>query len=95
MGLSAKPPAYNGYQPVTGNLELEDTELPHDSHEHQDTDLERNQAEARDGSGGRDRDEDECCMTTRMCLPYLYRLSMAAIGAGTVFGVTYLLTRHN
>ncbi|KAG7007786.1 hypothetical protein G7Y79_00008g024240 [Physcia stellaris] len=90
MGLPAKPPAYNGYQPVTGTLELEDT----DSHEHRDTDLERNHAESKDGDGSGDRDEDECCTTTRMCLPYLYRLSMAAIGAGTLFGVTFLLTRH-
>lgn len=93
MGLSAKPPAYSGYQPVAGNLELEDTELPHNSNEHQDTDLERNQPGVRDGN--RDRDEDECCMTTRMCLPYLYRLSMATIVGGTVFGVTFLLTRHH
>ena len=81
MSLPTKPPAYTGYQPVSPTIELEDADI-----EPQDADLERNQP--RHGY----RDEDECCMTTRMCLPYLFRLSMTAIIGGTILGVTYFAT---
>ena len=83
MSLSAKPPAYDGYQPVNPNIELEEADTAP-----QDADLERNQSQRGE------RDEDECCMTTRMCLPYLYRLSMTAVIGGTLVGITYFLTRR-
>lgn len=88
MGLSAKPPAYNGYQPVNGNLEVQEADLEQNNVEHQDTDLERSETEYTH------KDEDECCMITRMCIPYLYRLSMAAIAGVTMFGITWLITKH-
>ena len=87
MGLLAEPPAYVGYQPVNSDLATKRADIEQSNIEQQNVDLERNQKDRRD------RDEDECCMTTRMCLPYLYRLSMAAIVGGTIFGVAYLVTK--
>lgn len=81
MSLPAKPPAYTGYKPVNPNIELEEADIAP-----QDADLERNQPQREH------RDEDECCMTTRMCLPYLYRLSMTAVIGGTIVGITYFAT---
>ena len=89
MGLLSTPPAYDGYQPVNPKL------LDHQKREAERVRLENQLVQdlERCAAEGAKNDEDECCMTTRMCLPYLYRLSMAAIVGGTVLGVVYFATR--
>ena len=81
MSLPPKPPAYTGYRPVNPNIELEEADIAS-----QDADLERNQPQCEH------RDEDECCMTTRMCLLCSYKLGITAVIGGTIVGITYFAT---